>query len=200
MISVVVLAAGQSKRFGSQKLLHRLDNNSTLLERAIRASGAFNTIVVCSDATLAYARQLDAHALLNAEPERGMAHSLRLANDAIASQDAILVLPADLLLVEALHLSAFAALVEDDDDVVFPVRADGTPGHPVYFSARARARISRLTDNEPIAHLRDDRALQRRSVATSATPLRFTASRRRSTTRSPALPNSEAISAASRFR
>ncbi|HEX8805928.1 MAG TPA: NTP transferase domain-containing protein [Candidatus Aquilonibacter sp.] len=163
-VTVVVLAAGESKRFGSQKLLHQLDRNDNLLARAIRASSGFNAVVVCSDATLAPAQALGAHTVINREPKRGMIHSLRLANDAIASKDAILVLPADLLRIEPHHLTGFAALANDGDDVLFPVRADGTPGHPVYFSARARALIGRLAEGEPIAHLRDNAALSRRAV------------------------------------
>jgi molybdenum cofactor cytidylyltransferase len=165
MLTVVILAAGESKRFGSQKLLHPLGSNDTLLARAVRSSGGFCAVVVCSDATLPAAQALQTRAVLNREPERGMAHSLRLANDAIASEHAILVLPADLLWIEPHHLSAFAALAGSDDDVIFPVRADGTPGHPVYFSPRARALIGRLADNEPIAHLRDNTSLSRRAVA-----------------------------------
>ena len=83
MLTVVVLAAGESKRFGSQKLLLKLEENDTLFERAVRAAGAFDTVVVCSEATEPVARALRARAVLNREPERGMAHSLRLANDAI---------------------------------------------------------------------------------------------------------------------
>jgi molybdenum cofactor cytidylyltransferase len=168
MLTVVILAAGESKRFGSQKLLHPLENNDTLLARAIRASSAFSAVVVCSDATLPVAQALQTGVVLNREPERGMAHSLRLANDAIAPEHAILVLPADLLCIEPHHLSAFAALANGDDDVLYPVRADGTPGHPVYFSARARALIGRLADNEPVAHLRDNASLSRRAVAVDA--------------------------------
>jgi molybdenum cofactor cytidylyltransferase len=164
-MTVVILAAGESKRFGSQKLLHQLGDNDTLLGRAIRASSSFKAVVVCSDATLGPARALQARTIVNREPERGMAHSLRLANDMIAAEDAILVLPADLLSIEAHHLTGFAALANGDDDVLFPMRSDGTPGHPVYFSARARALIGRLADNEPIAHLRDNASLARRAIA-----------------------------------
>lgn len=164
MLTVVILAAGQSKRFGSQKLLHRLEENDTLFERAMRAAGPFDTVVVCSEATLPVAEELHARAVLNREPERGMAHSLRLANAAIDPEGPILVLPADLLLIEPQHVADIAALAEALD-VVYPVRADGTPGHPVYFSARARALIARLGDNEPIAKLRDHPELARRAVA-----------------------------------
>jgi molybdenum cofactor cytidylyltransferase len=164
VLTVVVLAAGESKRFGSQKLLHGLEANDTLFERALRASGMFDTVVVCSAATLALAEALHARAILNAEPERGMAHSLRLANAEIDAERPILVLPADLLLVEPHHIADIAAAV-DDADVVHPVRSDGTPGHPVYFSARARALIENLGDNEPISQVRDNPALTRRTLA-----------------------------------
>ncbi|HTV92981.1 MAG TPA: NTP transferase domain-containing protein [Verrucomicrobiae bacterium] len=163
MLTVVILAAGQSRRFGSQKLLHKLEENDTLFERALRAGGTFETVVVCSEDTMPLAQALHARAILNREPERGMAHSLNLANDAIDRERPILVLPADLLLIEPHHLTGLAALA-DAVDVVHPIRSDGTPGHPVYFSARARALIAHLGDNEPIARLRDHPDLTRRSV------------------------------------
>lgn len=167
MLTVVILAAGLSERFGSQKLLHKLEMNDTLFERAIRAAGTFDTVVVCSDATLPLAHALHARAIVNREPERGMSHSLRLANTAIDRDRPILVIPADLLLIEPHHLADLAALA-DDIDVVHPIRSDGTPGHPVYFSFRARAMIADLEDNEPIATLRDHPALTRRTVAIDA--------------------------------
>lgn len=163
MLTVVVLAAGQSKRFGSQKLLHEFETGDTLLERAIRASGVFDSVVVCGEQTLQAARALHAHAILNREPERGMVHSLRLANLEIEPERPILVLAADLLLIEPHHVADLAAAAEDAD-VVYPVRSDGTPGHPVYFSARARTHIGELSDNEPIAKLRDHPELRRRTV------------------------------------
>ena len=150
-------------RFGSQKLLHRLASGDTLLERAIRASGAFETVIVCSEQTMPAAQALHARTILNREPERGMAHSLRLANREIARERPILVLPADLLLVEPHHLADFAALA-NDADVLHPVRSDGAPGHPVYFSSRARTLIEELRDNEPIAKLRDRAGLSRTTV------------------------------------
>jgi molybdenum cofactor cytidylyltransferase len=164
VLTVVILAAGQSMRFGSQKLLHKLEENDTLFERAIRAAGAFDTVVVCSEATQPIALALRARAVLNREPERGMAHSLRLANEAIEPERPILVLPADLLLIEPHHVADVAAAV-GDADVVYPIRSDGTPGHPVYFSARARALIAKLRDNEPIAKLREHPELTRRTLA-----------------------------------
>lgn len=163
MLTVVILAAGESKRFGSQKLLHALPAGDTLLARAIRARGAYEALVVTSSALSEFISTPGTRVVTNDEPQRGMAHSLRLANDAVDPAHSIVVLPADLLLVEPQHAAGIAAAA-GDNDVVYPVRADGTPGHPVYFSARARALIGQLRDNEPIARVRDHPGLRRHTV------------------------------------
>lgn len=164
MLTVVVLAAGESKRFGSQKLLHPLPDGDTLLARAVRARGAYDALVVTSSALRGRAQTLGARVVINDEPERGMAHSLRLADAAIEAEAPILVLPADLLLIEPEHVARIAAAAHGND-IVHPLRADGTPGHPVYFSARARRLVGRLGDNEPIARVRDDPALARGTLS-----------------------------------
>lgn len=163
-VVVVVLGAGESKRFGSQKLLHALPDGDTLLARAVRAGATYNVLVVTSSALREPAQALGVRVVTNDEPERGMAHSLRLANAAIDAEAPILVLPADLLLIEPQHVARIAAAA-NGNDIVHPLRGDGTPGHPVYFSPRARSLIGRLSDNEPIARVRDDRALVRRTLS-----------------------------------
>ncbi|HTU70224.1 MAG TPA: NTP transferase domain-containing protein [Candidatus Baltobacteraceae bacterium] len=164
MLTVVVLAAGRSRRFGSDKLLHGLPGGETLLERAVRAGGAFDSVLVCSPAIAARARALHPHTIVNRHPERGMSYSLRLANAAIAPESAIAVLPADLLLIGPHDVACVAASI-DGADVAFPVRSDGTPGHPVVFAAGARPLIEQLCDGEPIACVRDRAGLTRRLVA-----------------------------------
>ena len=160
MLTVVVLAAGESKRFGSQKLLHPLPDGDTLLARAVRARGAYDALVVTSSALRGRAQTLGARVVINDEPERGMAHSLRLADAAIEAEAPILVLPADLLLIEPEHVARIAAAALGND-VTYPGRRDATPGHPVIFSPRARTYIEELRDNEPIARIRDRTDLTR---------------------------------------
>ncbi len=91
-VTVVILAAGEAKRFGSQKLIHPLAEGDTLLARAIRAGGTFETVVVCGPEVEPHAKALGVRTILNAEPERGMAHSLRLANAAVDADSAIAVM------------------------------------------------------------------------------------------------------------
>lgn len=160
---VIVLAAGIAERFGSQKLLHPLEGGDTLLARAVRAAGEYPVVVVCGAAVEPHAQRLGARTVRNDSPDRGMAHSLRLADGQIHLQSAIVVLPGDLLLIEPEHVAAIVA-ASGGVDVAYPVRSDGTPGHPVVFSSRARELVDRLHSNEPIAHVRDAAELTRKMI------------------------------------
>jgi molybdenum cofactor cytidylyltransferase len=163
-VTVVILAAGEARRFGSQKLLHPLPDGDTLLARAVRAAGDFDVVAVCGETLEPNARALGARTVRNDEPDRGMAHSLRLANAIVDADAAIAVLPADLLLIEADGV-ARAIAASEGYDVTYPRRADGTPGHPVVFSPFARALIIGLRDKEPIARVRDAELLSRTTLA-----------------------------------
>ena len=93
--------------------------------------------------------------IVNAEPERGMARSLALADAAIADRSAALaVLLADTPFVDAALLERVAASL-GDSDVGYPVRA-GRPGHPVVFGARPRAALAGWPEGDTLRDLRDD--------------------------------------------
>lgn len=159
----VVLAAGESKRMGAQKLLMPY-RGRPLIDYAVQASARWKPLVVAGTEVAAYLQRSDAGTLLNGEPQRGMAHSLALANQAIPSGAALIVLLADKPLVTP-QLIARLCEAADDADIVFP-RNPKThePGHPVIFSPRARARIPLLPDGDTLRTLRDDPELARRAV------------------------------------
>jgi len=135
-------------------LLHVGDRR--LVERALEAAADFPRVLVTSDAVAAH---VDARSglsiVINDAPERGMTHSLALADAAIADRSAaIAVLLADTPLVDA----ALVRRVVDalgDADVAYPVR-DGVPGHPVVFGPRVRPAIARLPDGDTLRQLRAD--------------------------------------------
>lgn len=159
-----VLAAGVSSRMGTQKLLLKV-GGLTLLERALDASSAYPTIVVASPAL---AGQVPVGPLrrvvVNDAPERGMSHSLALA-DALVGDPAValVVLLADTPGVDAELIERMVAAL-GDADVAFPVR-DDVPGHPVIFGPRARAAIADLPDGDTLRELRDAPRLRRVMVA-----------------------------------
>lgn len=154
VVVAVVLAAGASKRFRSDKLLAVLPSGERLIERALRAVADYATCVVVSPRLLEHVDTRAAAVVVNERPEFGMAHSLQLANERIDRDAALLVLPADLALIESRHV-ATVANVSEGHDVTYPQNATGVPGHPVIFSARARTFIAKLARGEPISRVRD---------------------------------------------
>jgi len=159
----VILAAGTASRFGGQKLLAPL-NGAPLIAHALAAVAHLPTVLVASPALEPF--RGTARFVANAEPERGMTHSLRLANAAIDAGDALLVLLADMPWMTRGIVDAVLAQA-GDADVCYPTR-DGIGGHPVYFSPRARDRIAALPDGDALKSLRDDPHLVRRTIALEA--------------------------------
>lgn len=160
----VILAAGASSRMGAQKLLLRLGER-TLLERALDAAGHLPLVVVISPALEdRLPPGANVRVVVNPAPERGMSHSLQLANAAVEDPDAALaVLLADTPFVDAALVRRVSAAL-GDADVAYPVRG-GVSGHPVVFAARVRPRIAGLQPGDTIRALRDDPRLQRVTVA-----------------------------------
>lgn len=160
----VILAAGLSKRMGAQKLLMPF-RGKPLIEYAIAAAQRWQPVLVAGhEVADAMKGRDDVELVRNSEPQRGMAHSLALADAAVAADAVLVVLLGDKPLVsEGLIADLCAAL--EDADVAYPVRArSGQPGHPVVFAACVRGRIATLPDGDSVHILRDDPSLRRRVV------------------------------------
>ena len=93
------------------------------------------------------------------EPTAGPSATLALANAAIPREAYLAVLPCDVPFLDGARVRAFIDRVPDDADLAWPV-VDGTPGHPVVWSPKARARLSSLRDGEPPMRLRRDALLR----------------------------------------
>jgi CTP:molybdopterin cytidylyltransferase MocA len=156
----VILAAGESRRMGRPKLLLEL-NGKPLLQYAVEAARAWDPIVVTGLQIAASPWLLESGAAItiNEEAGRGMAHSLGLAHEATDPQRPFLVLLGDKPFVTT-ELVVRVCQAASGVDVCYPARA-GEPGHPVYFSANARARIPSLPQTGGICGLRDDPSLRR---------------------------------------
>ncbi len=159
----VILAAGRSQRMGEQKLLLRV-GGKTLLDRAFQAAAAYPRIVVTSPSLASHvAAEQGVTIVVNDAPERGMAHSLALADAAVHDRAAALVvLLADAPFVDAATIERVVAAL-GDADVAYPVR-DGLPGHPVVFGPRPRTQLATLPDGDTLRTLRADRRWTRVEV------------------------------------
>jgi malonate-semialdehyde dehydrogenase (acetylating)/methylmalonate-semialdehyde dehydrogenase len=129
-----------------------------MVDRALDACAAYETLIVASPEVKQ--ALVTANVVLNTEPDLGMVHSLKLADERIAPDRGLLILLADkpftdaLLTAEVLRQAAISGA-----DVCFPQR-DGIGGHPVYLSPRARKRISAL-HGPSLRELRDAAGLRR---------------------------------------
>jgi molybdenum cofactor cytidylyltransferase len=160
----VVLAAGESKRMGEQKLLLPF-HGRPMIEHTLEVASRWKPLVVAGREVAEYLAQREGVAVVrNDHPERGMTYSLALANEAIERDAALIVLLGDKPLVSPQIVETLCD-ASADADVAFPREPQtGEPGHPVIFSPRARAKISSLPDGDSLRALRDDPSLERREI------------------------------------
>lgn len=130
---------------GFDKVVARIGTLAPL-ERISLALGRRDSTVVVPARLQQVARTMmpRSRVVLNDEPGRGMAHSLRLALRDVPPDEPFAVLLGDMPAMSQSTLARTERLLEPHVDVAFPTDRSGTPGHPVLFSARARAIVEAL--------------------------------------------------------
>jgi molybdenum cofactor cytidylyltransferase len=151
-VTIVILAAGSARRMGRQKLLLPLGDR-TMLEHVIAAAAGRPALVVAGPDV---ARRLPTgtRVVVNDAPQRGMAHSLRLADAALPPDEPIAIVLGDQPGITAAAIAAVVDRYASDVDVVSAHGAHG-PAHPVIFGPVARRRIRTLPDGDTLRALRD---------------------------------------------
>ena len=89
-IAIILLAAGQSSRFGSNKLLHIMDDGRPMISSildAVRAQKRCRHILVTQYAEVS-ALAPDFEVVVNTHPELGISHSMQLGLEAAGEADA----------------------------------------------------------------------------------------------------------------
>jgi len=162
IVRYVVLAAGESTRMGFDKVVTR-NGSEAPLESIARALGERACITIVPPRLLETAISMMPYAVIvvNEDPTRGMTHSLRVALGAVPPDQPFGVLLGDMPAMTDSTIERTEALLTDDVDVAFPVDAENQPGHPVLFSARARAVVESLRDGDTLRDARDRDSLKR---------------------------------------
>lgn len=165
----VVLAAGESRRFGGAKALATL-GGETLLARAVgalRATDGIAEVAVVvgarADRVGDAARSLGARVVENARWEIGMTSSLRVAvDDAIAGgAEALVVVAVDQPALNGAHLSALVAEHRKGHPIVASAYQQ-TIGIPAIFDRSMFAELARLPDDgrgKDVLHRNRDRVV-----------------------------------------
>lgn len=148
-VGAVVLAAGLSSRFGGNKLLAPMGGRPLLghaLTALCAAEGIARCAAVVSDERVAQVvREYGVQVIDNREPERGQAHSIVLAAQAMRDMDALLLMAGDQPLLRADTLTRLIRAFEESGKGIACLQ-DGTHrGNPAIFSAAYYDRLRALT-------------------------------------------------------
>lgn len=160
-IAVLVMAAGQSRRMGQDKLLLTDDVGQSLLASSIDAALGVGlpVYVALPDNTpkrLAVARERPVTTLICPDAASGMGHSLSNAVSKMPSGlDGIVILLADMPAISTSDICAVLSAFQPDK-IARGAGATDAPGHPVLIPACYFDRLKKLTgDQGALAALKD---------------------------------------------
>ena len=147
-ISAVLLAAGLSRRYGSNKLLAEVDG-LPLYRRAFAAlpSSLFAqaAVVSCYDEILAAAGAAGYLPIRNPDPAAGQSGSLRLGLAALDAPDAVLFSVCDQPRLTRESVAGLIAAHRADPEYITVLSWRGRRGNPVIFPARWFSALMALT-------------------------------------------------------
>lgn len=145
----ILLAAGHSRRFGSNKLLHEMDGEKPMaLVSGIALRAAVPEVIAvlraCDNALGDRFREHGIRPLFVSEEANGMGDSLREGISATASSMGWIVALADMPFVRAETIAAILKAVKTGACIAAP-NYRGQRGHPVGFSSQLRAELLSLS-------------------------------------------------------
>ena len=134
--AAVLLAAGESRRFGTDKRLHRLDGTPMVLRTAERYAETFSKLFVVlkedDEAVARLVEPLDPTIVIAHDAAQGMGRSLAAGIAAAADHPFVFIALADMPFAQAATLRELLELAAPGC-IVRPLYK-GTPGHPVGFA------------------------------------------------------------------
>jgi molybdenum cofactor cytidylyltransferase len=155
MLSAIILAAGESKRFGSPKQLYKI-NNKTLIETAINAftQAKIDQIIV----VLGAHRELIAPVIpknitiaVNEIFQNGQTSSIHCGLKKVSSASTgVFILPVDCALVGQQTIAALATQFKTNKALIAIPVYNNHKGHPPIYAAKIIPDILALNYNEPL--------------------------------------------------
>lgn len=138
-LGCVVMAAGNARRFGENKLAARLDGRSLIL-RALEAvpAGEFETVAVVTQypEVMELAERFGFSAVRNEHPDWGISHTIRLGLEALGDCAGAMFLVSDQPLLRRESVRALAELWQSRPENIAALAHGGVRGNPCVFPAR----------------------------------------------------------------
>lgn len=149
-LGCVVMAAGNARRFGSNKLTASL-NGQTLIRRALEAvpSEQFFRVVVVTQypEIMNLVKDFSFTSIFNAHPDRGISYTVQLGLTALRDCDAVLFLASDQPLLRRDTMEHLTELYRLNPDRIVALGHNGVRGNPCIFPACLFPELMRLTED-----------------------------------------------------
>ncbi|MDY6979722.1 MAG: nucleotidyltransferase family protein [Pseudomonadota bacterium] len=135
----ILLAAGLSQRFGSNKLLHPLSDQTPMVVQCARnlTTVLAESVAVVGPgdpATAELLKQEGLQVVINPRPEDGLGSSLACAIRAVHEASGWLIMLGDMPWIDKQTIRAVAGALRQPRDIVAPLYGDRR-GHPVGFGS-----------------------------------------------------------------
>lgn len=147
-VGCVVMAAGNARRFGANKLRAEL-NGEPLFLRTLRAvsTDQLDAVAVVSQYAeiLQAAEALRFTALRNDQPDLGVSHTIELGLNALADCDGVLFQVSDQPLLRQESVAALVSLWRKNPGSIAALSHEGVRGNPCLFPARLFPELLALT-------------------------------------------------------
>ena len=149
-LGCVVMAAGNARRFGENKLAAQLRGRSLIL-RALEAvpAEAFDSVVVVTQypEIMRLAKEFHFAAIHNNHPDWGISHTIALGLTALRDCDGAAFLVSDQPLLRRESVGALAKLWREHPTRIAALGHHGVRGNPCVFPARLFPELMELTED-----------------------------------------------------
>ena len=150
-LGCVVMAAGNARRFGENKLAAELDGRS-LIRRALEAvpPEAFDSVVVVTQypEIASLAQEFHFTAIQNQHPDFGISHTIRLGLTKLTDCDGVLFLVSDQPLLRQESVAELVDLWRQQPEHIAALSHGGVRGNPCLFPARFFPELLNLREDK----------------------------------------------------
>ncbi|MEG1657628.1 MAG: nucleotidyltransferase family protein [Oscillibacter sp.] len=150
-LGCVVMAAGNARRFGTNKLSAELAGRSLIL-RALEAvpTEQFETVVVVTQypEIMRIAKEFHFAAVHNPHPDQGISHTIALGLTGLRDCDGVLFQVSDQPLLRRESVAALAQFWRLHPDKLAALSHDGVRGNPCVFPARFYNELLALREDQ----------------------------------------------------
>ena len=138
-LGCVVMAAGNARRFGENKLAVRFRGKS-LIRRTLEAvpQNVFDAVAVVTQYSeiAVLAKEFSFAAIRNEHPDFGISHTIKLGLTELRDCDGVLFLVSDQPLLRQESVAELVELWKQQPDKIAALGHDGVRGNPCLFPAR----------------------------------------------------------------